>query len=381
MYCITDEQIDYILNDIRRNGVDMEDLQLNLLDHICCIIEQNLEENGDFEGFYHATVKQFYKNELREIEEETIRLLTFKNYYAMKKLMIVSGTFSAAAFVMGSLFKAMYWPGASILLVLAILTMTFVFLPLLFVLKNREVKTARGKWVLASGILTGILYALSVLFAIQHWPGGKILWFSTVCVSMFLFIPLYFFTGIKNAETRFNTIISSVLLVGATGILFTMLRIREPQPILMYSYIKNEQLLESMQRKMQNKENSNLLIREINNTCVQIKSAILVQEIGMPAIPKDYESKNILIKEKNIRGTLGFGQVGELFTKLKSEVATYNSTVKDDANKIPTDHSILDADQSNTEHTNLSVLNNMVQVQMFIANAQEAEATKVVTRD
>ena len=44
MYYLSDQQIEYILNDIRRNGVEMEDLQLNLLDHICCIIEQNLEE-------------------------------------------------------------------------------------------------------------------------------------------------------------------------------------------------------------------------------------------------------------------------------------------------------------------------------------------------
>ena len=59
MYCITDEQIDYILNDIRRNGVETEDLQLNLLDHICCIIEQNLDEYDDFESFYQQIIKQF----------------------------------------------------------------------------------------------------------------------------------------------------------------------------------------------------------------------------------------------------------------------------------------------------------------------------------
>ena len=110
MYCITDEQIDYILDDIRRNGVETEDLQLNLLDHICCIIEQNLEDNGDFEGFYQHTIRRFYKNELKEIEEEAIHLLTFKNYNVMKKLMIRSGLFSVFALLTGSVFKLMYWP-------------------------------------------------------------------------------------------------------------------------------------------------------------------------------------------------------------------------------------------------------------------------------
>ena len=88
MYSINDEQIDYILNDIRRRGVEMEDLQYNLLDHICCIIEQNLESGGNFEDFYNKTIPKFFKHELWEIEEETILLLTYKNYYTMKKAMI-----------------------------------------------------------------------------------------------------------------------------------------------------------------------------------------------------------------------------------------------------------------------------------------------------
>ena len=50
MYNLSEQQIEYILNDIRRNGVEMEDLQLNLLDHICCIIEQNLKEGAEGGG-------------------------------------------------------------------------------------------------------------------------------------------------------------------------------------------------------------------------------------------------------------------------------------------------------------------------------------------
>ncbi len=85
MYCLSGKQIEFILNEIKRNKIEMKDLQLNLLDHICCIIEQDLREGDDFESFCKKTIRQFYKNELREIEEETIQLLIFKNYYTMKK--------------------------------------------------------------------------------------------------------------------------------------------------------------------------------------------------------------------------------------------------------------------------------------------------------
>ena len=69
MYQLSDKQIDHILNDIGARGVEMESLQQNLLDHICCIIEQDLEEKGDFESFYQKTIKTFYKDALWEIEE------------------------------------------------------------------------------------------------------------------------------------------------------------------------------------------------------------------------------------------------------------------------------------------------------------------------
>ena len=105
MYCINDKQIDYILNDIRARGVEMESLQQDILDHVCCIIEQHLEENGDFESFYSSTIKTFYKNELKEIEEETISLLINKHFYTMKKVMIYSGIISASLLSIGIVLK------------------------------------------------------------------------------------------------------------------------------------------------------------------------------------------------------------------------------------------------------------------------------------
>lgn len=377
MYCISDEQIDYILNDIRRNGVETEDLQLNLLDHVCCIIEQNLEAGGDFEGFYQQTIKQFYHQHLQEIEEETALLLTFKNYYAMKKVLITTGTFSAATFVMGSIFKAMHWPGASVMLCLAIVLTSFLFLPLFFVLKNRELKTSREKWVLATGTLTGMIYAMAVLFAIQHWPGARILWFTTVVLSMFVFIPLYFFTGIKKPEARFNTIITTVLLVGATGLLFTMLRVREPLPIQMYAYVKNERLLKYMQQHTA--QGNDTLTTAINKTCDALKGSLLMQEIGSATVPDDFESKNMVINERSMVGVFGMGKNKELLEQLKDAVTRYNATYGKTALHIPIDHSILDMPAEKIEqYSNLAVLNNLVQIQMFLASAAPHSVAEVI---
>lgn len=145
MYCISDEQIDFILSDISARGIEMVSLQQDLLDHICCIIEHNLDDDGDFESFYNTTIKEFYRRDLKEIEEETINLLIHKNYYVMKKIMLVSGGISTALLTLGILFKFMHWPGALMLIFCGILILSLVFLPLSFVLRVKEKKRIRIK--------------------------------------------------------------------------------------------------------------------------------------------------------------------------------------------------------------------------------------------
>ena len=83
-------------------------------------------------------IKTFYKTNLWEIEEETTSVLTFKNYYAMKKSMLTSGTAAISFLTIGIFFKFMHWPGASVCIVLGIGLLSLVFLPLMFILKIKE---------------------------------------------------------------------------------------------------------------------------------------------------------------------------------------------------------------------------------------------------
>lgn len=226
MYQISDKQIDYIFNDISARGVEMESLQQNLVDHVCCIIEQNLETNGDFEDFYQKTIKTFYKDALWEIEEETLLLLTFKNYYTMKKIMIRSGAVSAITMTVGIFFKFMHWPGAAALIILGIFISSFVFIPLLFTLKAKEKQNAKDKLILGLATFSGILISLAVLFKVMHWPGANVMGITFVCVMVLLYIPLYFLSGIKNPDTKVNTIVTSVFLIMGCGLFLTLVNSR-----------------------------------------------------------------------------------------------------------------------------------------------------------
>jgi hypothetical protein len=242
MYQLSEQQIDYIFDDISARGVEMESLQQNLLDHICCIIEQDLEANGDFENFYQKTIQTFYKDALWEIEEETLLLLTYKNYYTMKKIMINSGIAAAIFFIIGSFFKFMHWPGASVLILAGMFIGAFVYLPLLFLFKKNETTESRAKVVLAIGTINGILFCVQTLFKVMHWPGANTMWFVTLGLFTLVFIPLYFFNGIKNPANKINTITTTLILIILAGVFFLQTSLRPSISIEKVSIKQNKHL-------------------------------------------------------------------------------------------------------------------------------------------
>ena len=301
MYRISDQQIDFILSDIGARGVEMESLQQNLLDHICCIIEHDLEENGDFEGFYQKTIKTFYKDALWEIEEETLQLLIFKNYYTMKKIMIASGTFSAAVMSIGIFFKFMHWPGASALIILGITISSLVFLPLLFTLKAKEKQNVKDKLILGIGILAGVLISLAILFKVMHWPGANLMGSIFVGLMVLVYIPVYFFTGIKNPDSKINTIVSTIIMIMGCGLFLTLVNSR---PYLQENsdIISNQALQESyisISEKVRNLSFTASTIvtipkvDDLNKTCDAVCDHIEALKLKLVNETQDISVKNI----------------------------------------------------------------------------------------
>jgi hypothetical protein len=362
MYALTDEQIDHILNDIKTRGVEMEDLQLNLLDHICCIVECELPPDGNFDQFYQQLIPRFFKKELKEIEQETVLLLTFKNYYTMKKVMITTGVFSVSSFILGLLFKFMHWPGASVLLLLAIVVMSFVFLPLLFILKTKDSNSSRDKAVVGIGTFFGILLSISILFRIMHWPGAMPLSFASLAIFAFIFIPVYYFTGIRNPDTKLNTTVTTIILVGAAGLQFILINVYPPPrqtEIKMYTYLQSEDLLKKMQRNDTAKITTanQQLVLEINQTAEKIKKMIL----------QDAREENPL-EDSNVGHDFEQGNSGaQLFAHLTETIRRYNAA-KNDADAIPLNH--FQADRISS-YSSYMLLDYLVQTQMYLTSTRD----------
>lgn len=225
MHKITDRQVEFILDDIERRGVITEDVRYNILDHVCCIIENEMNSEMNFNEFYKDTIARFYKKELGEIEEETQNLLTFKNYYIMKRTLKISGITSITLIMLGVIFKTMHWPGAGIAIVLGLTFFSLIFIPLNIVLKLKDDQEKSNRLIMIVGMLTASTATIGVLFKIMHWPYANVLMLSSLLIFMLIFIPIYFIVKYRDPESKFNAIINTTFMVGAAGMLFALINL------------------------------------------------------------------------------------------------------------------------------------------------------------
>ncbi|MNV16434.1 hypothetical protein D3C71_1071970 [compost metagenome] len=222
MVRISDEQVDFILHEIEARGVTIEDLQWNLLDHMCCIIEDEMSETDNFDQFFQGLLPRFFNDNLREIQEETELLLTFKHFYAMKKIVNISGLLAATFTFLRSVLKVLHLPGAGISFVLGIVIFSLLFLPLMIALKFRDEATKTDKLVLSFGFLVGIITSLGFLFKMMYWPGANLLMLSGLVTFTFVYVPVYFFSRFRRPELKFNATVNAVLMMACGGLLFAM---------------------------------------------------------------------------------------------------------------------------------------------------------------
>lgn len=392
MYRITDEQIDFILDNIRANGIVIEDLQNNLLDHICCIVENEMTEGEDFYEFYGRIVPRFFKKELKEIEEETTNLLTFKNYYAMKNTVKISGTISGILILIGAIFKTMHWPGAGIMIVLGGLFFSLVFLPLMIVLKFKDDESKTDKWVFAFGFLMAMGAATGIVFKVMHWPYANFLMRWSVTFFLFGYIPLYYFTRIRRAELRFNTTINTVLMMACGGMMYALFNLH-PSTGLQGSINASYDFMNNNSTELV-KANTNLFtklsdkqeVKEFHQTSIQLFNKIadikahLIAKTDVIPIEK---AKNLSLNELQsgndnsmIRRIFENGTGEHSLATLKSEIEVYNNKV---SSSFPGQkEKIIAIEKLQLQNTILSVLlQELSQIQLQIATTENSYLNSV----
>lgn len=198
---LTDEQIEFIEQQVNRSQIDSNDLKEDLIDHFCCVIEEYIDMGKTFEESYNTAYQIVCPNGFNEIYKETLLLLTSNNIFIMKKSMYILGFIATVLWTTSILFKLMHWPGAGAFIILGAFMLIFVLLPIiaLYFYKKEFSEYISYKLKYVFGFLGLGLFLTGIVFKIMHLPGWGIILVLSVAVVNFGFLPFLFYRLYKKS--------------------------------------------------------------------------------------------------------------------------------------------------------------------------------------
>ncbi len=207
--------IDLVKREIEKAGLTYSHLQDDLIDHICCDVEFEMQKGLSFVKAYERVKARIGIGGLERIQEETLYLID-KKYRIMKNTMKTSGVIAPIIIAIGSLFRIEHWPGASILLVLGFFVLSFVFLPSAIYVSYKDVSNRTKKWTHFVGFFGTFFVAIAFLFKIMHWPGSTIALILGFALIALVFLPMMMINKLRGKEV---TVPKYVFVIAFTGLM------------------------------------------------------------------------------------------------------------------------------------------------------------------
>ena len=149
--------------------------------------------------------------------------------------MYVLGSVAPSLVIIGTIFKIMHWPGASIMLTLGLFLLAAIYLPIFVSIRIRDTRK-EGKAVNRSmyiiGMIAGIIFIAGAVFKINHWPGAGIMIILTGLVTVGVFIPLLVINAIKEKENQVQSFTVLVFVLSFIAIAFMTVSLRVSKDVM-----------------------------------------------------------------------------------------------------------------------------------------------------
>jgi hypothetical protein len=231
---LTEKEIRRLNREIQKQGLTYTELQQELLDHLYCDVEAEMEEGLEFIKALEKVRKGMGKDRIQQIQEETLLLINQK-YRIMKKFMYILGMIAPAMLITGTIFKIQHWPGAGVLLVLSLFILGAIYLPVFVMVKIRDTRK-EGKKVnmpmYIFGLIAGIIFIAGAMFKIQHWPGAGIMIMLSGLVTVFIFIPILVVQALKDKENQVQNFTILIFVLCFVAITFMIYALRVSKNVL-----------------------------------------------------------------------------------------------------------------------------------------------------
>ncbi len=231
---LTEKEIRRLSREIQRQGLTYTELQQELLDHLCCDVEAEMEEGLEFIKALEKVRKGMGEERVQQIQEETLLLINQK-YRMMKKFMYILGIIAPAMLITGTVFKTQHWFGAGILLTLSLFMLGAIYLPVFVMVKIRDTRK-EGKKVnmpmYIAGLIAGIIFIAGAMFKIQHWPGAGVMIMLSGIVTVLIFIPILVIQAVKDKENQVQNFTLLIFVLCFVAITFMMYALRVSKNVL-----------------------------------------------------------------------------------------------------------------------------------------------------
>ena len=220
---LTELQIELIDAYIKENGVAQNELQEDLLDHLCTSIETQLQQGKSFEEAFQHTINLFGPGGLKQVQNETFELLTEMNA-TMKKVTFGFGLTSTFLLLAGTIFKLMHWPGANVMFMLGAVILALIYLPL--ILRHKLKESPNNEALLHISGFVGLAFTtVGSLFKIMHWPGASILLMVGLGTLAFIYVPIYFYKKYQVSANKPITFSASLVAMTCLILVFALTRV------------------------------------------------------------------------------------------------------------------------------------------------------------
>ncbi|HEC44157.1 MAG TPA: hypothetical protein ENI20_15140 [Bacteroides sp.] len=223
MYELNEVEIDKISGDIDQQGLTYTLLKNELLDHICCNIEEEMENGLHFNEAYRKVKQEMGSRRIRQIQDETLYLIN-KKYRKMKKTMYGLGIAIPILLGVGLVLKLQHLPGAGLIISVGFLAMAVLFMPIFAMVRIRDTRQQNEPVPLGfylTGMTAGILTIIGSLFKIQHMPGAGIMLTLGLGTMALAVLPIYAVLKIRDARAKNLPVNMTYYILGViAGILF-----------------------------------------------------------------------------------------------------------------------------------------------------------------
>jgi hypothetical protein len=195
-------QIRAIQSIIDDSNLTMLSLKEDLLDHLCCEVEDSMDKGESFEESLQRAVIKLAPNGLEHIQHETEYLLQSQTIIPMKKLMFLIGLTTSMSMTMGLMMKFLHMPGGEELVNFGFLAFALLFLPMLTFSRYKENpgKLSYEKVKIVFGFLSALFTGLAVLFKMtMDLDISTVMLMTGASIFSFGFLPLQFFTMYRKS--------------------------------------------------------------------------------------------------------------------------------------------------------------------------------------